>query len=119
MSLLGIEGMRFHAYHGFYKEEHLIGTTFVVDVYISAPKEHASKTDKIKDTINYESVYEVCKSVMKEHFDLIEKVGGEIITNLLPLLAPGDLLKVRVRKLNPPMSGIVASTFIELERSKE
>ncbi len=119
MSLLGIEGMRFHAYHGFYKEENIVGTTFVVDVYISAPHENANETDKIRDTINYESVYGVCKSVMQEQYDLIEKVGGEIITNLLLLLAIGDTVKVRVRKLNPPMAGIVESTFIELERSKK
>ncbi|HMG13941.1 MAG TPA: dihydroneopterin aldolase [Saprospiraceae bacterium] len=118
MSLLGIEGMRFHAFHGFYKEEHLTGNNFVVDVYITAALENANETDKIRDTINYETVYAICKRVMNEQYDLIEKVAGEIISHLLSLLIEGDHLKVRVRKLFPPMPGIVDSTFIELEKIK-
>ena len=118
MSLLGIEGMHFQAYHGFYNEENIIGSTFIVDVYISASLENASQSDKIKDTINYEGVYAICSSIMNEKYDLIEKVGGEIISHLLPLLSKGDNIKVRVRKMNPILSGVVKSTFIELDRIK-
>ncbi|MBK7695579.1 MAG: hypothetical protein IPI30_15055 [Saprospiraceae bacterium] len=35
MGKLGIEGMRFHAYHGHYEAENIIGTTFIVDIYFS------------------------------------------------------------------------------------
>lgn len=115
MSLLGIEGMHFFAHHGFYEEEKIIGTNFIVDVYITADLNRAGESDKIKDTINYETIYAICKQAMQTSHDLIEKVAGEIISLILPLLNKGDLVKVRVRKLNPPMPGKVDSSFIELE----
>ena len=36
MAVIALEGMRFFAYHGFYPEENIIGTNYVVDVYITA-----------------------------------------------------------------------------------
>ena len=114
MSLLGIEGMHFHAYHGFYHEEKIIGTNFMVDVYIDADLNKAGESDQIKDTVNYENIYSICKMVMQERFDLIEKVAGQIISEIIKIVPAQTKVKVRIRKLNPPMPGKVDSTFIEL-----
>jgi len=40
---IGLEGMEFFAYHGFYTEEQKIGTTFIVDVYISTKSNEYNK----------------------------------------------------------------------------
>ena len=34
MATISIEGMEFHAYHGCFEEEQVIGNTFMVDVHM-------------------------------------------------------------------------------------
>lgn len=124
MGKLGIEGMQFHAYHGHYEAENVVGTTFVVDVHFKMDLEKAGLSDKITDTVNYEDIYKICADIMGFQFELIEKVAKSILDEILQLLTrklehQGEKqiieVMVRVRKHNPPLSGLVDSTFVEIE----
>jgi dihydroneopterin aldolase len=64
MSLITIEGMEFFAYHGCFKEEQIIGTKFLVDLYIESDTIEAEETDKLSKTINYQTVYLLVKKEM-------------------------------------------------------
>jgi 7,8-dihydroneopterin aldolase/epimerase/oxygenase len=116
MALIALEGMRFHAYHGTYPAERVLGTQFVVDVYIqTAAVALAAQTDDLANAINYESVYHICRSEMQQPRNLIEAVMAAIMARLKHQFSNMMSLKVRVRKLNPPLGGQVDASYIEEE----
>lgn len=115
MGLIAIEGMKFHAYHGFYEEERVIGNDFVIDVYIESNFSMASATDDLYQTINYETVFEICKIVMREPVKLLETIGERVILGLKHQFNNIESVKVRIRKLNPPVGGVAESSFIETD----
>jgi 7,8-dihydroneopterin aldolase/epimerase/oxygenase len=118
MALIALEGMRFYAHHGVYEAERLIPTEFVVDVYIQSPAVNiAAMTDDVSQTINYETVYQICRLEMAQPRNLIEAVSAGIFKRLKHHFPNMASAKVRVRKLNPPLGGRVASSMVEDEET--
>ena len=114
--VIAIEGMKFYAFHGYHAIEHKIGGSYLVDVYIKTSLKKASESDELKDTINYERIYQLVKSVMDESYHLLEHVANEIIEHIIAAAFDMKSIKVRVSKLNPPIPGEVGRTYIEMKR---
>lgn len=114
MSLISIEGMEFFAYHGCFKEEQIIGTKFIVDLYITADTSEAEATDDLSKTINYQSVYLLVKKQMQEKSKLLEHVGRRILDALkseYPIIQDAS---IKVSKLNPPLGGKMDNVSLTL-----
>ncbi|MEM6376606.1 MAG: dihydroneopterin aldolase [Bacteroidota bacterium] len=114
MSKVALEGMQFFAYHGFYEEERLMGTYFVVDVYVDTNFMMAASTDDLGGTVNYETIYFVCRVEMKKTSKLIETVAQRIHNKLSGLFTSASGITVRISKLNPPLGGLVERSFVEV-----
>lgn len=115
MALIGLEGMRFFAYHGFYPEEQILGTDYIVDVYLETDFSRAAAVDDLYQTINYETVHRICDIEMRCSSKLMEAVASRIVIGLkrqFPSLAG---LKVRIRKLHPPLAGPVDNAVVEVD----
>ena len=82
MAKIALEGMRFHAYHGFYNEERKTGGYYTVDVYIEKGLPRGVFQDDLTDTVNYETVHFICKAAMKKPTKLIETVAARIIVGI-------------------------------------
>ncbi len=119
MGLIALEGMAFRAYHGVYAEEQVLGNDFVVDVYITTNFMMAAASDNLNHTISYETVYEICKMVMREPTRLIETLADRIIEGVKHQFQTVEEIKVRIRKLNPPLGGRIAHAMIETEENLE
>ncbi|MCB0706046.1 MAG: dihydroneopterin aldolase [Saprospiraceae bacterium] len=117
MATISLEGMQFYAYHGYYKEERIIGGEYIVDVYITTDVRKAAVKDDLANTINYETIYTICQMVMDEPAKLIETVAEKISLKIKHLYNNIKEMKVRVRKLNPPLNGPVAQAYVEVEGS--
>ncbi len=115
MALIALEGMRFHAYHGFYEEEQIIGNDYVVDVYVETVFTKAAIDDDLYQTINYETIYLICDAVMRTKSKLLETVANRIALGIKHQFKFVKEMKVRVKKLNPPLGGSVAAAFVEVE----
>lgn len=113
MAVLTIDGMKFYAYHGFYKEETEKGGNYIVDIEIQLPDSFIREDVRLEETINYEDVYSVVENVMKEATPLIEQVAAKIKNQLKAQCLQGYHFKVRIKKLNPPLKGETAYTMIE------
>ena len=72
MARISLEGMRFHAFHGVYPEEAILGTDYLVNVSVETSISEAAKTDDLAKTVNYETIYQAVKLEMEERHDLIE-----------------------------------------------
>ncbi|MEL6867946.1 MAG: dihydroneopterin aldolase [Bacteroidota bacterium] len=117
MALLSLEDMRFYGYHGVYEEERLSGNYYIVDVYIETAVEDAAMTDELGETINYETVYLICQSVMRKPVKLIEKLIFLIIDGLKHQFSTMQEVRVRVRKENPIPGEPVGRSAIEVSDS--
>ncbi len=117
MDLIALEGMRFYAYHGFYEEERIIGGEFEVDIYIHTSIKAASVEDDLYKTINYETVYLLCEAEMRKPKKLLETVAQSLVFQMKYHFNSIQNLKVRIRKLNPPLGGMVKNAYVETENS--
>lgn len=116
MGLIQLENMEFYAYHGHYAEEQKIGNKFRVNLYIETDLNKPAISDKLEDTINYRSVYEIVKSEMKNKSHLLENIGYRIINALYDNFNNIKSITIKVSKLNPPMGGIMDAVSVTLTR---
>lgn len=116
MSKILLENMEFFAYHGCFKEEQIIGNQFVVNLEIDTDTSDAEFSDNIKDTLNYQEVYNVVKEQMQQKSHLLEHVGRRILDALTDKFSNIRHMKVRVSKMHPPMGGKMKCVTLEMER---
>ncbi len=102
MALVVLEGMRFHAFHGVYPEEQMLGTEYIVNVEVRTGIAMAAKEDSIElATVNYETIFQICMAEMAQPRKLLETVVAGIIQRMKRQFPQMLGLKVQVRKLNP------------------
>lgn len=116
MALIEIENMEFHANHGHFAEEQVIGNTFLVDLKIEYNSENAQKSDNLKDTVNYQRAYEIVKREMKVSSHLLEHVSARIIDSIIAELPGVEMVAVKVSKVNPPMGGKIQKVSVTLRK---
>ena len=131
MAIIALEGMQFYAYHGFYEEERIIGNRYQVDVYVHATPlmPMPTKGEDINLTVNYETIYQMCKLEMKKPSQLLETVAQRILTRIKTYykdlkeeakagnaVFPVQLTRVdvRVSKFQPPLGGPVERAYVEI-----
>ena len=107
MANILVQGIKLYAYHGCLPEEAVIGGNYIVDVSIEADLRKPSKTDKLNETIDYVTVYEIVKKEMSVRSKLIEHVAQRILDKLKKKFPKTELIEVKVTKLNPPIEGDV------------
>ncbi|MEO6758394.1 MAG: dihydroneopterin aldolase [Saprospiraceae bacterium] len=115
MAQIALEGMRFHAFHGVHEAEQVLGSEFIVDVFVRAGILKGALADNLALTINYETIYQLCRLEMEQPKSLLEAVVMAIIERMKAQFADMHGLRVRVRKLNPPLGGQVAESWVEEE----
>lgn len=114
MSMIAIEGMEIYAYHGCFEEEKIIGTGFLVDLWLTTDTSEAEKTDNLKKTVNYLKVYQVVVNEMKVSSNLLEHISRRILIAVQREFPQVDWVKVKIQKLNPPLGGKMKSVSVTL-----
>ncbi len=112
---IGLEGMEFHAHHGVYDEERQKGTKFIVDVLVFTDAKAAELFDHLDGTVNYEKIYKTVSDHMQQPVKLIEHLARKILDDVRSFVSKDDIIKVKIRKLNPPLSGNVSASIVEIE----
>ena len=118
MITIALEGMQFHAYVGWYEEEKVLGNEMTIDLYLDVNLNQTTK-DSLPETLDYERVFETVKQVMEAKMHLMETVCQQIITSVALLSKSIEKIKVRVCKLNPPITGRLQRVFVEEEWKRE
>lgn len=116
---LKIQNAIFYAYHGVMTEEQNLGRKFEVDVELEYDFSKAAETDKLEYAVNYEKVYQSLKEILTENkFYLVEKIAYLIGKKILDKFQNVDAVKVRVRKLHPPIGGLIdyVEASVEIKR---
>lgn len=111
---INIEGIKLYAYHGCLEEEARIGGNYIVDVYIGTDFTEAMLSDELEKTIDYCSIYEICKKEMAIRDKLIETVCHRIHSTIRNEFKNVISLAVKITKLVPPMNGDVEKVSVEI-----
>jgi len=114
MGIIKVSGIRLHGYHGCLAEEAKIGGEFIVDIIIHSDFSAAEKSDRLDETIDYCTVYDIVKKEMSIRSKLIEQVCRRILDQLIHQF-PQARFNVSITKLRPPMNGDVESVAVVLE----
>ena len=110
---VSLEGVRIFAFHGFYPEEQVLGTEFILDIDASLDVFDNGKDD-LANTVNYVRLFEIASEEMKITRKLIETVAHSILERIRHEFLAVQFIRVSIRKLNPPMGAEVRNSAIEL-----
>ena len=113
-----VEDVRFYGHHGVTDAERSIGAWFSVDVEMSLDLTPASLSDDLRTTVDYvEVARRVVEIGTKERVHLLERLATVIVEALLREF-PVQGVRLRVRKVSPPMEGIQGIPGVELMRRR-
>ena len=101
--IIELEIMEFHACHGCYALEQVVGNRFLVNVTIEADLSKPARTDNVADTINYLTVFETVREQMKIPSHILEHVARRIIDAIRLRFPLCEKIRVKVSKLAPPL----------------
>ncbi len=114
--VIRVTGMRFYSCHGVLPRERSLAQTFEVDVEIGTDVRRAQRTDALADTVNYAEAAAVVQAVLEgPPRALLERLAGDIADGLLAL-GGAKWVRVRVRKMNPPIGLPASWAEVEVER---
>ena len=113
-----LEDVRFYGHHGVSKAEQTVGVWFSVDAELAVDLTPAAVSDDLASTVDYGAVARRIVEVGTQgRVNLIERLAGLIAQTLLREF-PAQQVRVRVRKLTPPLQGLVGTPSVELVRSR-
>lgn len=112
-----LHDMRFLGRHGLEEPERAEPQPFAVDVELVRDLGPAGRADDIALTVDYGAVFATCREVVEgRSFRLIEALGEAIADEILGTYRVDEVV-VRVRKLRPPIEGILGWAGVEVVRT--
>ena len=112
---IGVEQMEFYAFHGVYEEERKIGGKYSVDVFVFTDADEARLKDDLNGTVNYEKIFAAVKNNMQTPVRLIEHLAQKILIDIRSFVPLEDKIRIKIRKLQPPLGGVVGASIVEIE----
>lgn len=110
---VAIQGARFFAFHGYYPEEQVIGSEFMLDLEVEFFVTGDGQ-DEIGSTVNYETLFSIASRQMKEPRKLLETVAHAILDDVLKENSSLQRVRVSISKMHPPLPGEVKNSLVEL-----
>ncbi|MGH7356306.1 MAG: dihydroneopterin aldolase [Candidatus Rokuibacteriota bacterium] len=115
---LRLEDVRFYGHHGVSKAEQAVGVWFSVDAELSVDLEPPAVSDDLGAAVDYGAVARrIVEIGTQGRVNLLERLAGLIAQTLLREF-PAEEVRVRVRKLGPPLEGLVGTPSVELVRRR-
>ena len=110
MLKIELHNLWFHAHHGLYEEEKLLGGDFTLDAEICyQPK---AVPHHISETIDYAAVYYLIKSHMQQPEPLLETLAMNITKDILEKFSLAEEVSICIKKMNPPMAGFTGNVSV-------
>jgi dihydroneopterin aldolase len=115
---LRLDDVRFYGHHGVSKAEQTVGVWFSVDVEMTVDLTPAAVSDELAAAVDYGAVARrIVELGTDGRVNLIERLAGRIAESLLREF-PAEEIRIRVRKLTPPLEGLVGTPSVELVRRR-
>ena len=119
MDCIHLTEIRAYGYTGFLPEEQVLGQWFEVNTSLYLDISTAASTDDIKDTLDYRSVIDLIKHLIKtSKFALVEKLAVTIADSILQQSDRLTKVEVTLTKVAAPIPDFGGKISIEVTRSK-
>jgi 7,8-dihydroneopterin aldolase/epimerase/oxygenase len=120
LSIIRLQNAVFYAYHGVLSDEQNLGGKFQVDVELHCDLSRGAKSDSLKETVDYERVYDCVRGIVVGHkFLLLERLGSEIAHGILNQFSKVQRVVVRVRKPGAAVKGVIDYVEVEISGDRE
>ena len=106
MLTVSLHGIKIHAPHGLYPQEHILGNEFVTDVDIWLPDAQPWPF------ADYTLIRQIVADVFAQPGQLLETFVANIHAELKENFAESQKIRVAIKKLHPPMPGDVAYAMV-------
>ena len=117
-NIIRIKNMKFYAYHGVTETEKEIGNRFEVDCEFKIAATQTLMSDSLDDTVDYSSVYDLVSRIVTENkFNLVETLANKLADDIFEAYNLSRV-RIRVRKIKPPMAGEIDCFEVETERKR-
>lgn len=118
LDVIHIRNAVFYAYHGVLSDEQNLGGKFEVDLDLHCDLTRGAKSDSLKDTVDYERVYDCIRGlVLGRKYFLLEALGTAINDGIIKNFKQVRKVTVRVRKPGAAVKGVI--DYVEVEMTKE
>ena len=108
-----LHDLRFHAFHGYYPEEQVLGNDFIVAVeVVFDPQER--DIEALESTVDYEVIYHAVKAEMEQPRKLLETVVAAILQRIRERYGYVAEISVAITKFSPPFGGDQANATVSL-----
>lgn len=118
MLYIQLSNLKFHAFHGVYEEERILGNAYEVNLKAGFfPKKIFIQ--HLEDTVDYTAIYKIVSEIMAEPTPLLETVAGKIVEAITTRYAQIEELKVSIKKLYPPVNNFEGRVGVSFEWKKD
>lgn len=111
MLTVSLHGIYVHAPIGAYKEEHILGNEFEVDVDVHIPVAEGADWP----FADYTHIRQTVTDIMNNEGSLLEDFAKNIHTKLKTDFHFAEKIRVVIRKLHPPMPGKIKYAQVAYE----
>lgn len=116
MGVIELENMEFFAFHGCFREEQIVGNSFMVNVRLDGNYNVPADSDNIADAVNYQIIFNLVKEQMAIPSHLLEHVAKRILDAVYGKYPDLYRVSVKVSKVNPPLGGQTKQVSVTLSR---
>jgi dihydroneopterin aldolase len=114
-----LSGLALHAYHGVMQHEGKVGQTFRLDLVLALELNNASRTDKLKDTVSYDTLVKIASEVFcARRYRLVEAAAGAVADAVLERCPQVRGVRVTVHKPHAPVAATFDDVGVTIERAR-
>jgi 7,8-dihydroneopterin aldolase/epimerase/oxygenase len=117
MLFIHLHQLKFHAHHGVFEEEKLLGNQYEVDLSVAfAPP--ALPIRELDQTIDYTDLYSLVKRRMSQPTALLETIATELVEEIRSRYSEIEKISISVKKLYPPVNSFEGAVGVSFEWNK-
>ena len=111
MMTISLHQLRFHAYHGIYQEEKVLGGSFEVNLHARYTPPQLPVAD-LNHTVNYAKLYALVKQEMEQPCPILETFVTKLATDILAQFSIVEEVEISIIKLRPPIIAVEGSVGV-------
>jgi 7,8-dihydroneopterin aldolase/epimerase/oxygenase len=115
-----VNGLALHAYHGVMQHEAKVGQTFTLDLVLDLNLADASRTDKLRDTVSYDTVVKtVSEAFCARRYRLVEAAAGAVAAAVLECCPQVRSVRITVHKPHAPIAATFDDVGVTITRTRQ
>ena len=112
-----LNNVELYGYHGVYKEEQIIGNTFIVNLSVEFIPE-VTKINKITDTIDYVELYDIAKQRLQTPTALLETIAEDIASSIFAKFPIAQKVILEITKTKVFINTLNGNMSIRLTKTR-